>query len=124
LSINKVIKFKWFDDSYSLKITMDVIDRLDDELDLLIMAGKCQSGNISLPKSARLLSFLLTEAGKEITPDEVYSELFQGLGDLTELRDLLLAVFTAIFPEPKKKSASKKQKARTKKATRGKSSTS
>lgn len=131
MSINKTITLNWFDESYKLKVTMGLIDRIEEELNPLVMAGECQSGDIKLGKAAKLFTILLNEAGKDITREEVHQDLFNCFADLTGLRDMLIAVFTAIFPEPKKKSVKKNssdtkakpKKVVKKKATRGKSST-
>lgn len=128
MAIRKTIKLNWKGDQYQTLITMDMIDRLEDHINLARMAGECATGDIRFSKVAFLMTLLLNEAGAKVNREEVFQSMFGG-GDVSvhDVTDLLGQIFAAIFPEPKKKveSPKPKRKASTskKKATRGTKST-
>jgi hypothetical protein len=122
MAIRKELKLNWQGTEYKCLITMSVIDRIEDELNLILMMEQTRKGDVRFAKVARLFAILLNEAGADVTTDEVYHGMFDGGAQLDDVVVLLSQVFTVIFPEPAKKptpTATKKGST----ATRGKKST-
>lgn len=104
MAINKQITLNWKGVEYRPKITMEVIDRLEDRMNLLQMVQQVNAGDVRFSRVAILFAHLLNAAGADVTPDEIFQGMFGG--DAVDEKDLgrvLGEVFSVIFPEPKKK---------------------
>lgn len=116
MALRKQVKLAWQGQEYKVFITMLVIERVDDECNILKLMGAFESGKIQLVKISKLLYILLDEAGAEITWEEVYL----GLGDpekidqvtlfglMGELMPMLIPSFNG--PAKKKPSSTRKKK--------------
>ncbi len=126
MSINKIINLGWDGEQYEVKITMGVIDKIDDEVNLVKLVADYENGDVRLTKVARLFAALLNEGGateklldadgepvlgknKEpvfipLEVDTVFHALF-GTGQIKkeDIKLSMAAIFSAIFPSPKKK---------------------
>ena len=116
MAIRKSIKLNWSGTDYKIIITMGVIDKIDDEINLVTLVSQYESGDIRLTKVARLIAILLNEGGADVEVDDVFHALF-GSGDFeqSQVGDMLTGIFSAIFPEPKKKPITRSTKKKTKK---------
>jgi len=105
VAIRNTIEMKWHGTSYDVLVTMDVIDKLEDRLNLMLMMQQVQEGDIRFSKAAMLLSLLLQSAGCKVSQDEMYDALFGNSEDITPdgLIEILYTVFASVFPEPPKK---------------------
>ena len=122
MSINKTIKLGWDGVEYSLKITMAVIDKIDDDVNLVKLVAEYEKGDARISKIARLLATLLNEAGATVTVEQVFHALFgSGEIDRNQIKLMMTGIFSAIFPQPKKKSTTR-SRAIKKKSTRKKTS--
>ena len=125
MSIRNAISIKWDGVGYNITVTMGVIDNIESAgVNLFDMAHANATGSIQPVQLAKLLCALLVEGGaiktvKRKDPitkrpknvdiplpvDDVFNALF-GSGELSrvDIQPMVNAIFSAIFPEPKKKS--------------------
>jgi len=104
MAINKTITIGYGGKDYKLKMTMEVIDRLEEKLNLIQMANRLSKGDIRFSHAAKLVAAVLTEAGCEVTQEQVYSDMFGGQDiDPSIVMNVIANVLAAIFPEPRKK---------------------
>lgn len=93
-------KLKWDGEEYSFSVTMEFVEVLDDELNILKMAIELDSGEVpKATKVAKLYSIILNYCGKKITPEEVYEGM---TGSLTDMKEIIIAakkVLSLCFPE-------------------------
>lgn len=129
MSLRKPLTINWKGKVYSLVVTMEVIDRIENHISLITMVRRCAAGDVRMSHAAKLISLVLKEAGCDASQEEVYGDLFGGSEvSPAELRTLLNGIFSVIFPEQKKKSESetgekKNTKSPTKTNSRGNRST-
>jgi len=115
MGLRKELVLNWQGEKYKLLVTMSVIDKLEDSINIGRLLAQHATGDIRFSHVARFVSLLLNQAGAEVTQEEVYSGMFTD-GDITaaNLHEFMGHVFEAFFPEPKKKepttTTQKKQK--------------
>jgi len=121
MSINKTLKMSWEGTEYDISITMRLIDKIEEEINLMKMVERATTGDVRFSHAAKLIALLLQSAGCAVTTEEVFQGVF-GDTDLPvdKIVGLLWEIFGVIFPEPKKKS---EEKPKSLKRTRGKNST-
>ena len=115
MGVNRRVELSWSGESCSVMVTMDVIERLEEKLNLAKLAQDCATGNIKLSQASRLVATLLNEGGLSATIDEVFDGMFDGEGsDGGAVIEMVATILGAIFPAPKKKpsSSSKRQKSK------------
>lgn len=125
MTIRQAIELSWKDKQHKLLITMDVIDKLEDSINLMQLVHQAGKGDVRFSKVAKMFAVLLQCAGENVTQEEVFQAMFGGgqVG-MADVIGVLEPVLTAIFPQQqseKKSSAPRKPKSAT--ATRGKKST-
>lgn len=128
MALRKELVLNWAGKEVKILITMAVIDRIENHINLGVMVSRCSKGDIRFSHAAKLIALLLNEGGCKVTPDEVYDGMFGADVTIQQVGEMLSAIFTAIFPEPKKKShdqvTSTAKTPATKRRTRGTRSTS
>lgn len=104
MSLRREIALNWGGKEYRVLITMAVIDRLENHINLAVLVAQSARGDIRFSHAAKLIALLLNEAGCKVTAEDVYEGMFGG-GEVSiaEVVALLSNIFSAIFPEPKKK---------------------
>lgn len=125
MAINRTITIEWDGKAYECRVTMVLIDRIEEELNLSKMLSTLSSGDIRFSHAAKLVAFLLRDAGAEVTQEEVYQGLFAGDDglDSREIGAVIGEIMMAIFPEPPKKPKAKPKKKTSQKRSRGKTTT-
>jgi hypothetical protein len=119
MALRKELTLNWQGKPFKLLVTMLVIDKIEDSINIGRLLAQHATGDIRFSHVARFISLLLNEAGAEVTQEEVYSGMFTD-GDITaaNLHVFMGNVFEAFFPEPKKKEPTtttpKKRKSRAK----------
>lgn len=105
MPINRALSLTWDGQEYDIAVTMKLIDKIEDKINLFQLAAQLESGDIRFSKVAQLFAVLLQSAGAKVTADDVYQGMFSG-GDVNpaDLIVVLGEVFAAIFPEPPEKS--------------------
>ena len=103
MAINKTITVVYAGKEHKLKMTMEVIDRIEERLNLIQMANRLAKGDLRYSHAAKLMSVLLAEAGCEVTQEQVYTAMFErGDTNPAAVMNVTAAVLAAVFPEPKK----------------------
>ena len=114
MAINKTIKLSWHGVEYSTSMTMRLVEKIEEHINLGVMVQQCSVGDLRFSKAARLIELVLQDAGAYVTAEEVFEGLFSGGEDIKGTVDAVTAILSTIFPEPKKKpTVSKKAKAKT-----------
>lgn len=113
MAINKRVELTWGEETCSVLVTMAVIERLEEHVNLVKMASDLSKGNTKLSQAARLISMLLDEGGIEASSDEIWEKIFstKEIGS-KDVIDMMTLILSAVFPDPKKKAtqSSKAQK--------------
>ena len=104
MALRKELVLNWEGEKFKLLVTMSVIDKIEDSINIGRLLAQHATGDIRFSHVARFISLLLNEAGAEVTQEEVYAGMFTE-GDITaaNLHEFMGHVFEAFFPEPKKK---------------------
>jgi len=105
MAVKKSVEITWNGTSYMVPISMGLINQIEEHINLMIMMQNSMTGDIRFSQASLLISMLLTEGGCKITQDEVWQAMF-GAGEMgaEEVAPLLFEIWSAIFPEPPKKS--------------------
>lgn len=125
MSINKTLALKWGDKSYDIKITMGLIDRVEESLNAVMMLNQAINGDVRFSKVARLVSILLNSVGEKVTAEEVWEAMFSdGSTTSNQACQFAIEALSAMFPDPpKKKPETQGSPKRQSTSTRGKTST-
>ncbi len=104
MALRKPLVITWKGKDYKLIVTMDVIDRVEGQINIGRLLAQQTTGDIRFSHVAKFIAILLTEAGCETTQEDVYTGMFSG-GDITpaNLLGFMTSVLSAFFPEQKKK---------------------
>lgn len=104
MSLRREIALNWGGKEYRVTVTMAVIDRIENHVNLAVLVAQSARGDIRFSHAAKLIALLLNEGGCKVTAEEVYEGIFGG-GEVSiaDVVALLSNIFSAIFPEPKKK---------------------
>lgn len=103
-SLRKPLEINWKGKVHKLIVTMDVIDKVEDQINVGRLLAQQTTGDIRFSHVAKFIAILLTEAGCEVTQEDVYIGMFSG-GDITpaNLLGFMTNILSAFFPEQKKK---------------------
>jgi len=111
MSINRRVELEWNGKSCSVLVTMEVIERLEEKLNLAGMARDVSQGNVKFSQAARLVAMLLNMGGVEVTTQDVFDGMFDGEGESgTAVVAAVTQILNAVFPGPKKKSTTSKKR--------------
>lgn len=116
MSMRRKLDLNWGGESYSLLVTMEVIDRIEDKINVGRLLSQQTTGDVRFSHVAKFIALILNEAGARVTQEDIYTGMFDG-GEITpeNLIPFMNNIFTAFFPEPKKKDSTIKKKATAKK---------
>ena len=111
MALKKKIVLKWLDKPYTIDITMGLIDKIDEELNLYKLTMRMASGNIRFSHAAKLVHILLKEGGCAATHEDVYTAMFQdGLSSMKDVIEMVGEILQAVYPQqPESKKKPKKQ---------------
>ena len=127
MAINKTLEINWDGVQYDVHVTMRLIDRIEEDLNLMLMVKQCTTGDVRFSHAALLVGILLRSAGAQnASQEQVFEAMFSGEGDIdpSNVVNLMWDIFSVIFPQPKKKSiAQTKKQKKSLKGTRGKQAT-
>ena len=104
MAINKRINLVWKEKTYDILMTMRLIEKIEEHLNLSRMVSDCSTGDLKVSHASRLIATILESAGAEVTSEEIWEDIFGG-GDFspTAMVETVTAIMSTIFPEPKKK---------------------
>ncbi len=122
MPINKVITLTWRGEEYDVVMSMLLVDRIENKINLMQLADQCARGDVRYSHVANLLSIILNHAGAKTTQEKVFNGMFGGDGGddgddsnkkqvLASAVNILWEVLAAIFPEQhtKKKPAGERE---------------
>ena len=104
MALRTKVELSWQGVEYPLLVTMEVIDRVDEKINLGKLLSRHLDDDVRHSHSAKFLALMLNEAGAKATQDDVFDEMFDSEGislmDVRSFNEILLA---AIFSNSKKK---------------------
>jgi hypothetical protein len=115
MSLRKKLELNWQGEEYSLLVTMEVIDRIDDKVNVGKLLYSEAVDDVRITKKAKLIATVLSEAGAEVSQEDVYNELMAV--DSAEVNALYSSVLWAMIPEQKKKDVQPVKRQRKQKIT-------
>ena len=80
-AIFKKLNIEWKGETVKVTPTFRMINDIEESVNLALMANRISTGDIRFSHVAMLYSLLLKHGGLNVTPDEVYSEMFTGYQD-------------------------------------------
>lgn len=112
MAINKTLDLSWEGKDYPLVVTMRVVDEIESRgINLMSMYGGFNRGDVKFSHVAKLIAILLTMAGAKVSQDDVWEGMFgDGKLQAKDTIPLLEEIFSSVFPEPKKKPDTSKEK--------------
>lgn len=104
MGLRKKLDLEWDGKRYPLLVTMEVVEGLEEVVNLTQLNLSMMDGDLKVSHACKLIALILNEAGAEVTTEDVYTEVFTGdQFDMTQMMEVLNLIFSAVFPEPKKK---------------------
>ena len=73
MALRKELVLNWQDKPYKLMVTMAVIDKVEDSINIGRLLAQHATGDVRFSHVAKFMAILLNEAGAEVTQEEVYS---------------------------------------------------
>jgi hypothetical protein len=126
MAILKTVDLTWHGQSYSVDVTMALINRIEDDVNLMKLAQRIGRNDPPLSHIAVVFSHLLKAAGckEKASAEDVWTGMFSD-GEASSAQDVIAAASLAlrcVFPDVNiKRKSDPKPQART--PTRGKKST-
>lgn len=95
MALRAKVELSWHGVEYPLLVTMEVIDRVDDKVNIGKLLSRHLVDDVRYSHSAKFFSLMLNEAGAKTTQEEVYFEMFKEGGvtlmDVKNFNELLLS---------------------------------
>lgn len=95
------VEMAWEGKTYKVKPTMLLLNRIEQRVSLAGLLKGLGTDAPPLSHLAYVVGEFLREGGCRVDDEEIYRELM--IGDVQSLIQMRDSIFTAIFPEPKKK---------------------
>jgi hypothetical protein len=94
----------WKGSEYRVKPTMAILNRIEQDVSLSVLAFKISTGNPPLSQLATVIGHFLNAAGaRDVTAEDVYVEIMSG--NKKVVGDMTAAVMLAVFPQTGKAEA-------------------
>lgn len=99
MGMKKTIELAWQGKPYNVTINMELIDRIEDELNLAQMVAQAASGDTRMSKAAKLFAIMLQSAGCDVTQEDVYTGMYHSGAQVSkkQLDAALAEVFNVMF---------------------------
>ena len=104
-AIYEEVTLSWDGEEYTVTPTYKMVQQIEQQVSIAGLAARIDEGQPPLSHIAYVISFLLSKAGKYISPDEVYAEIVSGM-DGESMRDLAAVAVSAFVPQKKSDSGS------------------
>ncbi len=104
MKIKRFVDLSWADKDHRIRITMELIEHLEDSgVNLMEMLALLGTNQVKFSKASKLISILLETVDVEVTQDEVWEGLTNGEGIIaSDLVDVLWEIVPKFFPDSKK----------------------
>ena len=119
-AIGKTVKLTWGGKEYEVRVTMRLINRIEEDVNLMRLAVRLGSGDVPTSQVATVFSHLLREGGCDTTPDDVWQAMFGS--DAVDIIEAATVALSCVFPEVKMPKAGGEPMGK-QRATRGRKST-
>ena len=104
MGVNSRVELEWQGVEYPVLVTMGVIERLEEKLNLARMASDCARNDLKMSHAARLVATMLKEGGAEVEVSDVFDYMFENKGKGgADIINFVSVILGQIFAEPKKK---------------------
>jgi hypothetical protein len=108
MALRTEVELSWHGVKYPLLVTMEVIDRVDDKINIGKLLSRHLDNDVRHSHSAKFLSLMLNEAGANTTQEEVHEEMFQKEGvTLMDVKNFNEILLSACYSDSKKKEEQK-----------------
>ena len=116
MALQKTITLEWGDKSYITDVTMGLIDKIDEQLNLYKLTMRMANGNIRFSHAAHLVHIILKDGGCTASHEDVYTAMFQdGLASMTSVIEMVGEILQAVYPQQPESKKKPKKRASTKK---------
>lgn len=115
MSIKAPINLAWEGVNYKVIVDMALIERIDDELNILSLARMNKPEDVKLTKIAKLIYILLDSAGADVDAESVYQNMAINTPDDESMFTVVGAILPKLLPNfnsGKKKAITRKRKPR------------
>ena len=103
-AVFRELVLNWKGTEYRVKPTMAILNRIEQDVSLSVLAFKITSGNPPLSQLATVIAHFLNAGGaKDVTAEDVYVEIMNGNKKI--VGDMAAAVMLAVFPQAGKAEA-------------------
>jgi hypothetical protein len=103
-AVFRELVLNWKGSEYRVKPTMAILNRVEQDVSLSMLAFKITSGNPPLSQLATVIGHFLNAAGaKDVTAEDVYVEIMNGNKKI--VGDMAAALMIAVFPQAGKAEA-------------------
>lgn len=106
---DKELSFEWQEQTYSVLVTMDLLDKIDEEFNIVNAVATLTTGDVKFTKVSRFVSFAIGLAGGDIATEEVYQQIFgKQEKNLSAALILCNKVLASCFPDLEEDEGEKK----------------
>lgn len=109
-SIFREVVMQWDGKEYRLKPTMALLNRIEQDVSISMVAYKITNGNPPLSQMATIAAHFLQAAGAKVTAEDVYLDIMNG--DQASVSSLAESILLAAFPQVGKAEAPPTKKGR------------
>lgn len=103
-AVFRELVLNWQGTEYRVKPTMAILNRIEQDISLSVLAYRITSGQPPLSLLATVIAHFLNAGGaKDVTAEDVYVEIMEG--DKKVVGDMAAAVMLAVFPQTGKAEA-------------------
>ena len=114
-AINKNIKLNYDGKEINVKVNMQMIDAIENELNLMQFLQRLTKNDIRMSHAAKLFAVILRESGENVTNEEVYMAMMSGeQDDVNSIVQACSYVMEAIFVKDEEADDTKKKPVRKK----------
>lgn len=109
------LKLGWDGKQYDLLVTMDIVEKIDEEFGLAQSYIKLASGQMRETQANKIICFALNLAGCDVTRDQLWESIYTGESEIEpqELMRAAMNIIIACYPvvegdQPKKRKPRKR----------------
>ena len=117
----KTVTLEWQGDEYELLVTMPVIAKIEEDVNLIKLAQSLANNDVKMSHVAIVFAHLLREAGAKVTHDDVWQAMFSE--DAPDVIGAATIALSCVFPEVKTTAPQESANVGKSKNIRGKKST-
>lgn len=110
MGLRTKVELSWQGVDYPLLVTMEVVDRVDEKVNIGKLLSRYLVNDIRHSHSAKFLSLMLNEAGAKTTQEQIHLEMFSEDGvSLTDVQAFNELLLSACFHDSSKKKEGKEK---------------